>query len=127
MKHRWRKFRAGWRDTLILIREFQAPLLFFTITVLGGGFAYFVIAESVGEPVKSIGEAIYTILSSAFLQALGDFPKNITLQLFHFLMPLIAGSPGMPGARTAGTARRRAGPGAGGRQGRLRTAMAIIK
>jgi len=89
MKHRWRHIQAVWRDTLILINEFKTPLILFTITVIGGGLAYFIIAAAVGEPLKSTGEAIYTVLSATFLQPLGDFPKHIVLQLFHFVMPLI--------------------------------------
>jgi Trk K+ transport system NAD-binding subunit len=89
MKNRWRRFKAVWRDTIILINEFKSPLILFTITIIGGGIAYFVISASVGEPVGSTGEAVYTVLASAFLQPVGDFPKNIILQLFHFVMPLI--------------------------------------
>ena len=81
--------RAGWRDTIILINEFRSPLILFTIAVVGGGILYSVIARSAGEPVRSIGEAIYTVLSAAFLQPLGDFPRNSILQLFHFFMPLV--------------------------------------
>jgi len=89
MKNRWRRLRAGWRDTLILINEFKSPLFFFTITVVGGGFAYFALAEAAGEPVKSVGEAIYTILAATVLQPINEFPKNFLLQLFHFVMPLV--------------------------------------
>ena len=89
MKKRWRNFRATWRDTLILVKEFQAPLIFFTVAVLGGGFAYFILSQAVGEPVNSAGEAIYTVLAASFLQPLGDFPQHIVLQLFHFIMPLV--------------------------------------
>src|SRR4030095_4863571 len=89
MKNRLRSLRAGWRDTLILINEFKTSLILFTITVIGGGFAYYVIAQTAGEPLQSAGEAIYTVLAATFLQPLGDFPKNIILQLFHFIMPVI--------------------------------------
>lgn len=89
MKSRWRRIRATWRDTLILIHEFQAPLILFTVAVIGGGWAYFAIAKAVGEPVNSTGEAIYKVLSAAFLQPLGDFPQHIVLQIFHFVMPLV--------------------------------------
>ena len=89
MKNRWRRFRAGWRDTLILINEFKSPLLFFAITVTGGGFVYFVLAQAAGEPVKTLGEAIYTTLAATVLQPINEFPKNIVLQLFHFAMPLV--------------------------------------
>jgi len=89
MKNRWRKLRAGWRDTLILVNEFKSPLFFFTVTVIGGGFAYFALTEAAGEPVKSIGEAIFTILAATVLQPINEFPKSSILQLFHFVMPLV--------------------------------------
>lgn len=89
MNVRWRRWRAGWRDTLILINEFKSPLLFFTITVIGGGFIYFIVAEAAGEPVKTFGEAIFTILAATVLQPINEFPENIILQSFHFIMPII--------------------------------------
>ena len=89
MKKRWRSLRAGWRDTLILINEFRTALILFTITVIGGGFAYFLLAQTVSEPLPSIGEAIYTVLAAAFLQPVGEFPNSIVLQLFHFIMPIV--------------------------------------
>lgn len=89
MKNRWRKLRATWRDTLILVSEFRTSLILFTITVIGGGILYFFLSETLGEPVKSLGESIYTILAATFLQPIGDFPKHLILQLFHFIMPVI--------------------------------------
>jgi voltage-gated potassium channel len=89
MTHRWRRLRAGWRDTIILLKEFQAPLIVFTVAVVGGGFAYAAISDWVGEPVNTIGEAIFTVLSAAFLQSIGDFPQHYVLQLFHFFMPIV--------------------------------------
>jgi voltage-gated potassium channel len=89
MKKRWRSLRAGWRDTLILINEFRTALILFSITVIGGGFAYYLLAETVGESLPSFGEAIYTVLAATFLQPVGEFPKSIVLQLFHFIMPVV--------------------------------------
>ncbi|HSO10800.1 MAG TPA: NAD-binding protein [Anaerolineales bacterium] len=89
MRSLWRQWRAGWRDTLILTQEFKFPLILFSITVIGGGLLYAEVAEWVGEPAGSRSEAIFTILTAAFLQPSGDFPKHIVLQLFHFLMPVI--------------------------------------
>jgi Trk K+ transport system NAD-binding subunit len=89
MKSRWRKWRATWRDTLILIKEFQTPLIIFTITIIGGGLLYAEIARAVGEPIHSRSEAIFTVLTAAFLQPTGDFPDHISLQVFHFVMPII--------------------------------------
>src|SRR5512138_29035 len=84
-----RQWKAGWRDTIILLREFQTPLLIFTVAVIGGGAAYAAIAKAVGEPVRSLTEAIYIVLTSAFLQPVGEFPIHLGLQLFHFVMPVI--------------------------------------
>jgi voltage-gated potassium channel len=84
-----RQWKAGWRDTLILLKEFQAPLLLFTVAVIGGGFAYAAIANLVSAPVHSLTEAIYIVLTAAFLQPVGEFPRHFGLQIFHFIMPLI--------------------------------------
>src|SRR3989304_5874404 len=89
MMNRWRKIRAGWRDTLILLREFRTPLILFTIAVRGGGTAYHSVAEWVGEPPQSLSESIYIILTTSFMQYSGDFPNQISLQLFHFFMRLV--------------------------------------
>lgn len=84
-----RQWKATWRDTLILLKEFQAPLLIFTVAVVGGGLLYGAIAEWAGEPVQSPSEAIFIVLTAAFLQPSGDFPRFFGLQLFHFLMPVV--------------------------------------
>lgn len=89
MKRAVRQWKATWRDTLILMNEFRMPLMFFTAVVIGGGLYYRVLANQVGEPIQSVGEAIYIILSAAFLQAVGNFPQHPFLQAFHFLMPLV--------------------------------------
>ena len=31
-----RQWKAGWRDTLILLKEFQSPLILFAVAVVGG-------------------------------------------------------------------------------------------
>jgi voltage-gated potassium channel len=87
--HQVRHWKAGWRDTLILLREFQSPLLFFAVAVIGGGFAYAGIADLVGTPVHSFTEAMYIVLTAAFLQPVGEFPRSFGLQIFHFIMPLV--------------------------------------
>ncbi|HJR79027.1 MAG TPA: NAD-binding protein [Anaerolineales bacterium] len=84
-----RQWKATWRDTLILLKEFRMPLVLFNIVVIGGGLYYRALANQVGEPIQSIGEAIYIILSATFLQVVGDFPQHPYLQLFHFFMPLL--------------------------------------
>ena len=89
MKSGLRKWRAGWRDTLILMKEFQAPLVIFIVVVVGGGLYYRWLAGQLGEPIRSTGEAIYIVLSATFLQVVGDFPQHVLLQTIHFLMPLV--------------------------------------
>jgi len=86
---RLQSWRAGWRDTLILMREFQSPLLLFTVAVIGGGFAYAAIANAVGHPIHNTVEAFYIVLTAAFLQPVGEFPKYFGLQIFYFIMPVI--------------------------------------
>jgi Trk K+ transport system NAD-binding subunit len=86
---RYRQWQAGWRDTLILLTEFRSPLLIFATAVIGGGLVYAMIADLVGEPVRSLTEAIYIVLTAAFLQPVGDFPLHLGLQLFHFVMPVV--------------------------------------
>jgi Trk K+ transport system NAD-binding subunit len=86
---RIRQWKAGWRDTLILLKEFQSPLLLFTIAVVGGGLIYSAIARAVGHPIHNLVEAFYIVLTAAFLQPVGEFPKYFGLQIFYFVMPLI--------------------------------------
>jgi voltage-gated potassium channel len=89
MKPFVRQWKATWRDTIILLNEFRWPLIFFMVTVVGGGFAYAAIADLAGEPVQGLGEAIYIVLTAAFLQPVGEFPNYFGLQIFHFLMPIV--------------------------------------
>src|SRR5688572_3911984 len=88
--HRLRHLQASIRDTSILLKEFQSPLLWFTIAIIGGGVLYDFVSRLVGEPVYSLAESIYIVLTSAFLQPPNrDFPHHIVLQLFHFFMPIV--------------------------------------
>ena len=89
MKPFVRQWRATWRDTIILLNEFRWPLIFFVVAVIGGGFVYAAIADLAGEPVRGLGEAIYIVLTAAFLQPVGEFPNYFGLQIFHFLMPVV--------------------------------------
>jgi voltage-gated potassium channel len=89
MKRFVRRWKASWRDSLILLNEFKTPLIVFTLIVIGGGLYYQVLARQVGEPIQNLGEAVFIILSAAFLQVVGDFPEHPYLQLFHFFMPLV--------------------------------------
>jgi voltage-gated potassium channel len=85
----WRKWRASWRDTLLLLGEFRNPLLFFSAAILSGGLLYEWIARQNGEALTSTAQAIYLVLSLAFFQASESFPTHPALQAFFFIMPLI--------------------------------------
>lgn len=86
---RWRSLRASWRDTLLLLREFGWPLLFFILAMVGGGLLYNRLADLANQPVGSNVAAIYLVLSLTFLQPIGEFPDIWYLQIFHFLMPVV--------------------------------------
>jgi len=87
----WRRIKAAWRDTLLLVREFIRPLLIFTLAFVGGGSMYNAIAVRVNALVgQSWTEAVYHVFGLIFLQPLGDnLPTDIRLQLFYFGMPII--------------------------------------
>jgi len=84
--HHW---KIAWRETLILLREFRRPVLTFAIAILGLGVIYHSIARQAGEPLGSLPEAVYLMLTLAFLQPSGNFPHDSILQIFFFLMPFI--------------------------------------
>jgi Trk K+ transport system NAD-binding subunit len=88
-RSRIRRWRASWRDTLLLLRQFRVPLLIFLSAILGCGLAYAAIARRVGEPLDSLPEALYLVLTLSFLQPSGGFPHHPLLQVFYFIMPLL--------------------------------------
>ncbi len=89
MHLRARRWKASWRDTLLLLREFRAPLLVFSTTLIGAGALYYAIAAQVNEPVDGMAASVYLVLTMAFLQPSGGFPHHPLLQTFYFIMPLI--------------------------------------
>jgi voltage-gated potassium channel len=84
-----RNWRASWRDTSLLLREFRDPLVLFLLAITSCGFLYYFLAEHYGEPVSNPGEAVFLVLAATFLETMGDFPHAPLLQIFHFLMPVI--------------------------------------
>jgi len=82
-------WRASLRDTLLLLGEFREPLTLFATAILGIGILYFYVARQVGEPLRSLPESIYLMLTLAFLQPSGDFPNHPLLQIWYFILPLI--------------------------------------
>ena len=89
-QHRWQHLRASIRDMTILLAEFRSAILWFSVAILGGGILFYYLSYVLGEPVNSLVEAIYIVLTITFLQPPNrDFPNHIVLQLFHFFMPII--------------------------------------
>jgi voltage-gated potassium channel len=86
---RWRKLYANWRDSIILLRQFRWPLLFFCLAMLGGGLSFYWLAIRAGEPVLNWMEGIYIVLGLTFLQPLGGFPKTWYLEIYYFIMPVV--------------------------------------
>jgi len=89
MKPRWHQWRASLRDTQILLDEFRQPLALFAIAILGIGTLYYFAASKIGEPLASLPEAYYLMLTLAFLQPSGGFPHHPFLQIWYFILPLI--------------------------------------
>jgi len=89
-KHRWQHLRASIRDMSILLGEFRSAILWFSVAIIGGGFLFYYLSYALGEPVNSLVEAIYIVLTITFLQPPNrNFPNHIILQLFHFIMPIV--------------------------------------
>jgi Trk K+ transport system NAD-binding subunit len=84
-----RTWRASLRDTTVLLGEFREPVLFFSIAIIGLGFVYYYLASRLNEPIGSLAEAIYLMLTLTFLQPSGVFPSHPILQVFYFFMPLL--------------------------------------
>ncbi len=85
----FRILEAGLRDTYLLLREFQWPLLAFLALIGGGGYLYFHFAGLAGEPPGNFIEAAYHVLGLVFLSPIETFPAAWYLQLFNFLIPVL--------------------------------------
>jgi voltage-gated potassium channel len=84
-----KKLKAEWRDTWLLLGKFDVPLLIFTLTILVGGIGYLLLSSYAGEPLGSLLESLYLMLTMTFLQTGGDFPHTWYLGIFYFIMPVI--------------------------------------
>jgi Trk K+ transport system NAD-binding subunit len=87
--HRHYHWRASLRDTLLLLREFRTPLTLFSTTMIGVGIIYYYASHQLGEPIGSLAESFYLMLTLTFLQPNGNFPTHPFLQIWFFLMPII--------------------------------------
>ena len=84
-----RRFRAAWRDSLLLLRQFRWAVLLFLAVLMASGVVYHQLASLAGEKTTSLAEAVYLVLTMMFLQAGGGFPSAWYLQAFYFLMPVL--------------------------------------
>jgi voltage-gated potassium channel len=84
-----REWKAVFRDTLLLMREFKEPIIIFGIAIFAFGVMYYKLAIYYQVPVDSYAESFYLMLTLTFLQPAGEFPNQALLQSFYFIMPLI--------------------------------------
>jgi Trk K+ transport system NAD-binding subunit len=84
-----RSWKASWRDTVLLLREFRGPLFVFSLAVGVASFIYFTLAQQSHEPIETYIESVYLMLTLAFLQPSQDFPNQPALQIFFFVMPIV--------------------------------------
>jgi Trk K+ transport system NAD-binding subunit len=90
----WRRFRAGIRDTWVVLRQFRRPLLIFFVVMFAAAVLYrglTGLAQTSNSAIRqpSIMEAFYLMLSMIFLQANVEFPDVWYLEVFFFVMPVI--------------------------------------
>lgn len=84
-----RNFRAGWRDTILLLREFRSALIWFLVLIIGLGSLYYVLGTAAGEAPSSLIESCYLLLTMTFLQPIQPFPNTWYLQIFYFVTPIL--------------------------------------
>ena len=61
-------WEEGWRETLISLKEFCLPILIFLVAMIGLGILYHHFARQAGEPMGSLLESVYLMLSLAYLR-----------------------------------------------------------
>jgi len=84
-----RQFRAAWRDTFLLLRDFRLPLILLLFLIIGGGLLYDALARRAGEPHTTRVESIYLVMTMIFFQAGNELPRAWYLQIFFFVMPIL--------------------------------------
>jgi Trk K+ transport system NAD-binding subunit len=84
-----KQFKAGLRDSLILIREFRWPLIVLFFLVSGGGYLYWSLSTFAGDQGVSLAQSIYHVLGLVFLQPSLEFPHQWYLQIFYFVVPIL--------------------------------------
>ena len=55
---RWRRIKASWRDTWLLLRQFSWPLLAFCVAITGGGTIYYALARLAAPAFAAAGAGL---------------------------------------------------------------------
>jgi voltage-gated potassium channel len=84
-----RSLQASTRDTFLLLNQFKNPLVAFIVTQTAGSLSYFFLSRQTSDPVRSIAESFYHILTLTFLQSTRSFPGEWYLDIFYFIMPIL--------------------------------------
>jgi voltage-gated potassium channel len=86
---RWRSYRAAWRDTWVLIREFKEALLFFIATLLFGAISFQVLWNIAQDTHMTFFASLYNVLTMVFFQPSLEFPDHWFLGMYFFVMPVL--------------------------------------
>jgi Trk K+ transport system NAD-binding subunit len=89
LQYKWRQLRAAWRDSWILLRQFRRPILLFALILLGSGWLFYDLSQFAARPVASWIEGVYDVLMIALLNPPMEFPRELSLQLFFFILPVL--------------------------------------
>ncbi|MBN1427592.1 MAG: potassium channel protein [Anaerolineae bacterium] len=84
-----RRFRAGVRDTVVLVREFSVPLMLFLATLFFGSWSFQALWNRSQPETISYIEALYDTLTMIFFQSAVEFPGEWYLDIYFFVMPTI--------------------------------------
>ena len=84
-----RRWRAGLRDTGVLLREFRIPLLLFLLALLLGAWSFRILWNRSQAEMLGITEALYDVLTMIFFQSAVEFPGVWYLDIYFFVMPVI--------------------------------------
>lgn len=85
-----RFLRAVYRDTRALFKEFQRPLLVFSLAVFGGGWLYHELMGVAGLEQPPLYDMPYIMLALMVFESILDLPTEWYLIIFWYLMPAVA-------------------------------------
>lgn len=88
-RSRWRRFRAGLRDTWVLLREFREALIFFALIWLLGSLSFRSLWNASQPEPMTFAESLYDVLTIIFFQPAPDFPEQWYLEVYFFVLPVL--------------------------------------